>query len=122
MATATATFALRAYPQGLEKSIDLLRAHGTITIGSGGTYATGGLSCPITDPKLVVPSTPFSVKLAVENSAPTGYVYSYDVANEKVRIFEVGASTSAPLAELGSGASVTADTLACEALFTKSGQ
>ncbi len=122
MATATATFAINAYPKGEENTVNLLRAHGVITVSSGGTYATGGLGCPITDKNLTVPSTPFEVRLTVNNSSPTGFVYTYDLANAKLRIFATGTASGDALNELSSGATVSADTIVCEALFTKSGQ
>ncbi len=87
----------------------------TVAFGDGAlTYPAGGI--PLTAAKMGCPNQIISVLLNSPASAD-GYVYKYDLANNKIRIYQGDNNNAAdaPLIELvGGSAAVVAATLAIE--------
>ncbi len=74
---------------------------GTLVFGDGtSTYPSGGI--PITKAQLGFRNTVRNIDV-IDNSNGDGYVYKINLAGLTVRIYQVGASNSAPLSEVTAG-------------------
>lgn len=84
----------------------------TIAFGDGTlTYPAGGI--PLLAPSLGCPNQILELDLFSPSSSD-GFVYKYDAANNKVRIYQAPTVTPNPLVELGGGATPAATTLYLE--------
>ncbi|MGH9439250.1 MAG: hypothetical protein ACRD22_15475, partial [Terriglobia bacterium] len=93
---------------------------GTLGIAAGGLYQTNGLPLSFSGSEFAPIGTDGSEPVWAEFASPSsGIVYRFDPTYITLRIFVGGPAVSDPLAELASGASVTADTLNFKADFNK---
>lgn len=103
---AVATATLFPYPLGVVNVVGALQLNGTLAFAAG-TYTAGGL--PLSFNTLAAGLNQSQPPLACQIYSPSsGYQYEYDLATQKVRIFQGGAAVSEPLAELASGVAVPA--------------
>lgn len=123
MATATVTVTVNAFPQGVDQTGRFGHLYGTnsggggIAIGTGGTYVTNGL--PVTwNVSQNIFGGNSGNPIFVDMAGLAGFQYVYDNAHQTIRIFQ-SAGSAAAFAELGNGASVTADTLEFHAVFQR---
>lgn len=123
MATATVTVTVNSFPLGVDQTGRFGHLYGSgigggaITIATGGTYVTNGLPVTWNVPENIYSGNsgnPFYADLA----GTAGFLYIYDSSRNTIRIYQ-SAGSGAPFAELGNGASVTADTLAYHAVFQR---
>lgn len=87
----------------------------SVTFGDGAlTYPAGGI--PLTKAKLGLPNQLESL-LFVDSGSANGYVYKFDQANAKIRIYQGDNDNvaDAPLIELGGSAAPAAVTLKVQA-------
>lgn len=97
-----------------------LRVIGTVVFGaSPGTYSTGGLTLPLTDPLIKAQRAPISCKLLSQSNAAAQADYAYKYipgttnANGLVKIF----TGSAEIAASAMPAAVSGDVIQFDALF-----
>lgn len=113
MANATATFTLKAFPNGIENTLDHVHLFGTVAISaSPGTYPANGLPLTFVGPNVYTGIAPFLVWF----SGLSGYDYNYDAAHGTIRAYlggtEIAANAAIP-------AAVSGDTIVAEALTTR---
>ena len=117
-----ATFTVNPYPNGVDNSQRFQRIYGTISISSG-TYPSGGFAITwAAGSQEVVKSNLPPVIAYFESVAapPSGYSYTWDATNQKLRVFQNGAINS-PQAEISGSipSGVTGDTIAFELLYLR---
>jgi hypothetical protein len=88
----------------------------TLTYGDGAkTYPTGGVPMPAFGSFGLIRQMDYLV--VVDQSSADGFVYKYDVTNNKLKIFvEQAVGTNTPLAEASAALAPAATTVICEAV------
>jgi len=135
MAQATATLTVLPFPSGIENSQRRVHVLGNVAVTvSPATYAAGGIGAPTTLnwTGMLESSTNQAVLLNTNKTTPlmayftsaggSGYVYSWNQANNKLQIF-TGATAQSPLTELTNAAAIPAavssDVIVFEAEFLR---
>jgi hypothetical protein len=97
---------------------DSKRVHIVGQITFSGNYATGGDSITLTG---LYPGQRAAVRILEINNI-SGYIYRYDHANSRIRVYQSPATGSNPLSEIGAAAypsGVTSDTVIFHAIGKK---
>lgn len=124
MANSAATLTYNNWPSGKTNTVapSWQVVMGTVAV-SAGNYVTNGLALTWKTSGFIpagLSTTPAFVMF--QTQAASGYVYTWDLVHNTIRVFE-SAGTAAPLAELTGGgatpAGVTGDTIQFLAFFTQ---